>query len=413
MTETLNSPTGADRWPGITRTPRPPFRARVAKAILKPAANQVPVRLTFADGTVWGAGGPDSPEMKIVRPAAFFGRLGADTKVGFGEAYMAGDWTAGDSTDLADLLTPFAERLTTLVPPSLQKFRALVDKRIPRATRNSVQGSKKNIEAHYDLSNAMFEQFLDPTMSYSSAWFASEDEDLQTAQERKIDGILDQAGVGEGTRVLEIGSGWGGLAIRAAKRGARVTTITISNEQAALAVEKFAEAGVSDLVDLQLIDYRDVTGQYDAIVSVEMIEAVGEEYWPTYFAKIDELLAPGGQVSIQAITMADHRYRKTRNSYGWIQKYIFPGGLIPSPEAIDRTLADHTTLAVTDRRSLGLDYARTLREWRENFLGNWDTIRAGGFDETFRRMWEFYLAYCEAGFATGYIDVFQLQMKRQ
>jgi len=350
--------------------------------------------------------------MRIVRPKAFFGRLGAETKIGFGEAYMAGDWTTGDDTDLADLLIPFAERLTTIVPQSLQRFRALVDERLPRSTRNSVSGARKNIEAHYDLSNEMFAQFLDPTMTYSSAWFADEDESLETAQVRKMDGILDQARVGDGTRVLEIGSGWGGLAIRAAQRGAHVTTITISTEQAQLARERITAAGLDDRIDLRLVDYRDVTGQYDAIVSVEMIEAVGEEYWPTYFAAIDRLLAPGGSVSIQAITMAHHRYLATRDSYGWIQKYIFPGGLIPSLEAIDQTLAAHTSLSIVEKRSLGPDYARTLRRWRERFNDNWQTIRRFGFDETFRRMWEFYLGYCEAGFATGYLDVFQLRMTR-
>ncbi|MBC7632883.1 cyclopropane-fatty-acyl-phospholipid synthase family protein [Aeromicrobium sp.] len=398
------------RWSGIAHAPRTPTKARVAKAILKPTVNRVPVRLTFANGTTWGAGGPDSPEMRLVRPKAFFARLGADTKIGFGEAYMAGDWTAGHGTDLADLLTPFAERLTSIVPEPLQRFRGFVDTKLPHHQRNSLDGSRQNIEAHYDLSNDLFTQFLDPTMSYSAAWFEDDNQDLESAQLRKIDAILDDAHVGEGTRVLEIGSGWGALAIRAAKRGAKVTTITISKEQAALAEEKFAEAGVD--VDLQLVDYREVRGEYDAIVSVEMIEAVGEEYWPTYFATIDKLLAPGGHVSIQAITMEHHRYLATRNSYGWIQKYIFPGGLIPSLQAVDDTLAEHTTLAVTNRRSLGQDYARTLREWRDNFNGNWSTINAQGFDETFRRMWEFYLAYCEAGFKTGYIDVHQIQMSR-
>jgi cyclopropane-fatty-acyl-phospholipid synthase len=405
MTQVATTP-----WQGISTTPRTPFRARIARAILKPTVDRVPVQLTFADGTTWGAGDAESPEMRLVRPKAFFARLGADSKIGFGEAYMAGDWTTGQDTDLADLLRPFAERMATIVPVPLQKFRVFVDEKLPHHQRNSVSGSRKNIEAHYDLSNDLFAQFLDPTMSYSSAWFATADQDLESAQIRKIDGILDQAGVTAGTRVLEIGSGWGALAIRAAQRGATVTTITISSEQAALAKKRFAEAGVD--VDLQLVDYREVTGEYDAIVSVEMIEAVGEEYWPTYFATIDRLLAPGGKVSIQAITMAHHRYLQTRNSFGWIQKYIFPGGLIPSLEAIDETLASHTSLTVTDRRSLGQDYARTLREWREAFNAHWDAIHAQGFDETFRRMWEFYLAYCEAGFAVGYIDVFQIQMAR-
>ena len=397
------------RWPGIAHTPRTPAKARIARAILKPTINRVPVRLTMADGTHWGAGDATSPEMRIVRPRAFFARLGADTKIGFGEAYMAGDWTTGDGTDLADLLTPFAERMANIVPVPLQKFRVFVDKKLPHHQRNSVTGSRKNIEAHYDLSNELFAQFLDPSMNYSSAWFEGDDT-LQEAQMRKIDAILDDAGVSAGTRVLEIGSGWGSLAIRAAQRGAKVTTITISTEQAALAEERFAEAGVD--VDLQLVDYREVTGEYDAIVSVEMIEAVGEEFWPTYFQTIDKLLAPGGRVAIQAITMDHHRYLATRNSYGWIQKYIFPGGLLPSLHAIDEVLDSHTTLAVTNQRALGPHYARTLREWREKFIANWAAINAQGFDETFRRMWEFYLAYCEAGFGTGYINVHQISMSR-
>jgi len=396
-------------WPGIDRAPRTPLKARLAKAILRPTVDRMPVRLTFPEGSVWGAGNGEAPELAVVRPAAFFSRLGHDTKIGFGEAYMAGDWTTGRGTDLADLLSPFAERMASIVPPSLQRFRVFVDKRLPHHERNSLTGARQNIERHYDLSNELFAQFLDPTMTYSAALFAADD-DLQTAQLRKIDAILDDAHVTEGTRVLEIGSGWGALAIRAAQRGAKVTTITISQEQAALARERFAEAGV--YVDLQLVDYREATGQYDAIVSVEMIEAVGEEYWPTYFSTIEKLLAPGGRVAIQAITMEHHRYLATRRSYGWIQKYIFPGGLIPSLEAIDQTLASHTKLVVTGKRPLGDHYARTLRLWRERFNTNWPGINRQGFDETFRRMWEFYLAYCEAGFGTGYINVYQLQMTR-
>ncbi len=398
------------RWPGVARAPRTPFKARIAQAILRPTVDRVPVRLTFADGRTWGAGTADAPEMRVVRPKAFFARLGADTKIGFGEAYMAGDWTTGPGTDLADLLEPFAARMATIVPVPLQRLRILVDKKLPRHQRNSVPGSRKNIQAHYDLSNDLFAEFLDPSMTYSSAWFESREQDLEAAQMRKIDAILDDAHVTAGTRVLEIGSGWGALAIRAAHRGAKVTTITVSSEQAALARQRFTEAGVD--VDLQLVDYREVTGTYDAIVSVEMIEAVGEDYWPTYFATIDKLLSPGGHVAIQAITMAHHRYLATRRSYGWIQKYIFPGGLIPSLESIDQTLHTHTSLGVINRRSLGQDYARTLHEWRNTFNARWSTIKAQGFDETFRRMWEFYLAYCEAGFRTGYLDVHQLRMSR-
>jgi cyclopropane-fatty-acyl-phospholipid synthase len=366
---------------------------------------------------VLGAGPPTSPELEVVRPAAFFARLGRDAKIGFGEAYMAGDWHAGSGTDVAELLTPFASRLTTLLPPALRRLRVLVDRRVPPDQENTLDGSRTNIAAHYDLSNNLFAAFLDPTMTYSCAFFGESEPiatatGLEEAQLRKIDHILDLAAVGAGTRLLEIGSGWGSLAIRAAQRGARVTTITLSREQMRLARDRVESAGLPELVEVRVQDYRETSGQYDAIVSVEMVEAVGEAYWPTYFAALDRLLAPGGRVAIQAITMADERYLATRRSFSWIQKYVFPGGIVPSLQAIDNTLAAHSTLRVTGQRELGPHYARTLRLWRERFLGQWPHIRAQGFDETFRRMWEFYLAYSEAGFASGYLGVSQLQMTR-
>lgn len=414
----------ATTWPSIRRSPKGGIHARVARAVFEQAVARVPVRVAFPDGRSIGGGGPHAPGMRIVRPASFFARLGHDTMIGFGEAYMAGDWTADAGTDLGELLTPFAARLTSLVPQSLQRLRAVVDKRLPAHTVNTMDGSKDNISAHYDLSNELFEAFLDPSLSYSSAWFEEADLDAQagdcggrtpdlgSAQLRKIDGILDQAGVRQGTRLLEIGSGWGALAIRAAERGASVRSITLSQEQLDVAEKRVGEAGLGDRVEFRLQDYREVTGQFDAIVSVEMIEAVGAEFWPTYFGSIDALLAPGGRVSIQAITMSHERMLATRRSWGWIQKYIFPGGLIPSLTAIDETLAEHTTLRVSARRELGWHYAETLRQWRERFLENWPHINGLGFDETFRRMWEFYLAYCQAGFATGYLGVSQLQIAR-
>jgi cyclopropane-fatty-acyl-phospholipid synthase len=356
--------------------------------------------------------------LEVVRPAAFFARLGRDAKIGFGEAFMAGDWRAGSGTDLADLLTPFASRLTRLIPAALQRLRVLVDRRVPHDHENTPDGARSNIAAHYDLSNDLFAAFLDPTMTYSSAWF-DESEPVETAtrleegQLRKIDGILDLAGVHAGTRVLEIGTGWGSLAIRAAQRGARVTTITLSHEQIRLARERVEAAGLSGLAEVRVQDYREVEGQYDAIVSVEMIEAVGEAYWPTYFATLDRLLAPGGRAAIQAITMDHQRFLATRRSFSWIQRYIFPGGIIPSLEAIGDALAAHTTLRVTRQRELRPHYARTLRLWRERFLGQWPHIHAQGFDQTFRRMWEFYLAYSEAGFRSGYLGVSQLQLTRE
>nr|MDQ2875694.1 cyclopropane-fatty-acyl-phospholipid synthase family protein [Actinomycetota bacterium] len=389
-----------------------------ARLIFERAAARVPVRVTYPDGRVLGAGSPSSPGFEVVRPAAFFAQLGRDAKIGFGDSYLAGDWRAGAGTDLADLLTPFAARLASLIPAPLQRLRFVVDKRVPASQENTPDGSRANIAAHYDLSNELFAAFLDPTMSYSSAWFddggpVAAATGLEEAQLRKIDGILDFAGVRAGTRVLEIGSGWGSLAIRAAQRGAQVTTITLSREQQRLAQERVAAAGVSGLVEVRVQDYREVRGEYDAIVSVEMIEAVGDAYWPAYFTTLDRLLAPGGRVGIQAITMAHERYRATRRSFSWLQKHIFPGGIIPSRRAIDEVLAGHTSLQVTRDRELRPHYARTLRLWRERFIEQWPSIRGPGFDETFRRMWEFYLAYSEAGFRSGYLGVSQLELARE
>jgi len=410
----------AVRWPSITHQPRAPLAATVARLLFEHATRRVPVRVTYPGGRGLNAGRHPSerPEFELVRPGAFFARLGRDTKIGFGESYMAGDWRAGPGTDLADLLTPFAARLASLVPQPLQRLRTVVDRRVPPSHENTLDGSRDNVRAHYDLSNDLFEAFLDPTMSYSAAWFDESEPvltatALEEAQLRKIDGVLDFAGVGPGTRLLEIGTGWGALAIRAARRGARVTTVTISAEQLTFAAKRVAQEGLSDRVELLLQDYREVEGEFDAIVSVEMIEAVGEAYWPTYFATIDRLLAPGGKVCIQAITMAHERVLATRRSFSWIQKYIFPGGIIPSLQSIEDTLAAHTTLRLSQRRELGAHYARTLHLWRARFNEQWPLIHELGFDETFRRMWEFYLAYCEAGFRTGYLGVSQLQLTRE
>ncbi|HQR28397.1 MAG TPA: cyclopropane-fatty-acyl-phospholipid synthase family protein [Nocardioides sp.] len=401
---------------------RPGVRAAVARRVVAVVADRVPVQVRLPDGTLLGRRSTDPevregwPVLELVRPDAFFARLGRHPKIGIGEGYVAGDWRAGEGTDLADLLVPFAARLTSAVPPGLARFRRLVDRRIPAAQRNSLRGSRSNIEAHYDLSNELFGAFLDETLTYSSALFDPslplQDQDLAQAQLRKVHAILDRAGVGRGTRLLEIGTGWGTLAIEAARRGALVTTVTLSQEQAHLARQRVTEAGLADRVEVRLEDYREVAGSYDAIVSVEMIEAVGEEFWPTYFAALDRLLAPGGTVALQAITMSHERYLATRRSYGWIQKHIFPGGLIPSLEAIQQVTTRGTTLRVDEVHRFGTDYAETLQRWRRTFTEQWPTISRRGFDEAFRRTWEFYLAYCEAGFATGYLDVVQLRLRR-
>ena len=383
--------------------PHSPFRAWVAERIFRHAARDLPVTVSFPDGATIGRGGP---VLRIVRPSAFFHRLGAQANIGFGEAYMAGDWT---SPDPAAALTPFAARMATLVPAPLQVLRGWVDARRPSIERNTPDGARENIHRHYDLSNELFEAFLDESMTYSSGWFQAGD-DLHAAQLRKIDGILDLAGVAAGSRVLEIGTGWGELAIRAARRGATVTSLTISVEQQRLARERAAAAGVADRVTVALLDYRAATGTYDAVVSVEMIEAVGEEFWPAYFATLARVLAPGGRIGLQAITMPHDRMLATRRSHNWIQKYIFPGGLLPSVPVIEEQAA-RAGLSVVRRRSLGPHYATTLAQWRTRFLAARDRVAALGFDEVFERLWEFYLAYSEAGFRSRYLDVWQFGLR--
>ena len=392
-------------------------RGFVARKVVERILRGVPVTVRLSTGEVYGAPlAEHRPVLEVTRPEAFFARLGHSPMIGIGESYMAREWSVGEGTDLADALAPFADRLTDLIKPVFYNLRHTV---LPRGLNpaNTKDGAKKNIEAHYDLSNEMFQQFLDPTLSYSSALFTTLDPaptlaDLETAQLAKVDAILDSAGVTAGSRVLEIGTGWGTLAIRAAQRGATVTTVTLSVEQADLAQQRVDAAGVADRVEVAVRDYRDQQGRFDAVVSVEMIEAVGEEYWPEYFRKIDSLLAPGGKAAIQAILIAHDRLVATRNTYTWIHKYIFPGGMLPSTDAISRVLRQHTSLHVTNIRPMGQHYAHTLRLWREQFLSRWQSVQALGFDDRFCRMWEFYLAYCEAGFRTGYLDVAQIRIER-
>ncbi len=380
------------------------------------AVTRLPLRVRFGDGHAIGGGGPDAPVMVLSRPREFYRRFGASGLIGFGEAYMAGDW---DSDDLTALLTVLAEHAAELVPPWLQRLRRLAVRRQPGDDLQTVAGARRNIGRHYDLSNDLFALFLDQSMTYSSALFTNlgeatnldEATDLAGAQRRKIDRLLDRAGVGRGSRVLEIGTGWGELAIRAARRGAMVHTVTISREQADLATRRIAEAGLAGQVRVDLCDYRDVAGQFDAICSVEMIEAVGDQYWDTFFTALDQHLAPGGRVGLQTITMAHDRMLATRHTYTWIQKYIFPGGLLPSVTAIGDSLS-RTRLRIVAREDFGAHYAETLRLWRERFGAHAGEVARLGFDEVFRRMWTFYLSYTEAGFRAGYIDVSQLTLAR-
>ncbi|MDO9494718.1 MAG: cyclopropane-fatty-acyl-phospholipid synthase family protein [Nocardioides sp.] len=425
MTIAPTRPT-VNHWPGLDVVPSGPraaVSARVARRLFEAAVNRLDVTVVVGDQT-YGLGGPVAV---IHRPEEFFARLGRHQLIGFGEAYLTGAW---DSEDLGGFLTVIASEVSDLVPQSLQKLRAMVVARPPRFHRNTEDNTRDNIAHHYDLSNDLFEEFLDSTLSYSSALFPSDvvdrgdhwvattpydvpaAADLADAQVAKIERLLDEAGVGAGTRVLEIGTGWGELAIRAARRGATVRTITLSTEQKALADQRIAAARLSDQASVDLCDYRAVTGTYDAVVSVEMIEAVGWEYWQTYFETLDRVLAPGGRVAIQAITMPHDRMLATKRTYTWINKYIFPGGFLPSVQVLDEITRDRTDLRLTGRLSMGGHYAETLRLWDEAFLAASQRVLDLGFDERFLRMWHFYLEYSRGGFASGYLDVNQLTFTR-
>ncbi|ATW47667.1 SAM-dependent methyltransferase [Streptomyces peucetius] len=401
----------ARRWPDVARLPKSSrLRTAAAERFVRHAIGQLPLRVRLA-GTAEpiGRGGP---LMDVRDPHAFFRRIGANGLIGFGESYMAGEW---DAHDLVGALTVLAEHAATLIPERMQRLRSLWAPKQPDRHRNTAEAARANISHHYDLSNELFSLFLDDTLTYSSAIFRGFPADhqlLPAAQHRKIDRLLDLAHVGPGTQLLEIGTGWGELAIRAAARGARVLTVTLSAEQQALAVQRARAAGMGDRVTVLLRDYRKVLGRYDAIVSVEMIEAVGAEYWPEYFMILDRLLAPGGRVALQAITMPHERMLASRATHTWIQKYVFPGGLLPSTEAVQHVTDRFTGLSITARDTFGPHYAETLRLWRERFVARAAEVDALGFDETFRRMWNLYLAYSEAGFRSGYLDVQQLQLTK-
>jgi cyclopropane fatty-acyl-phospholipid synthase-like methyltransferase len=410
----------SDRGRQIT-VPNPPrvqVRAMFAKAVIRRAARLLPFNISLSNeiGTEYR-----EPVMHLRRPNLFYRRLGASGMIGFGESYQAGDW---DSDDLAALLTVFTAGIDAFVPPTLQRIRGhSAAARRPRVEDQTIGGSRSNSNYHYSLPEELFCAFLDETMCYSSAIFPvngngtviADEDALPRAQRGKIDRLLDLVGVGSGTRVLEIGTGWGELAVRAAQRGALVHTVTNMPEHASYARSRASQGDVADRVKVDLRDYRELSvddGSFDAIVSVEMIEAVGRNYWPTFFQTLERLLAPQGSIGLQAMTMQHDRMLRTSTTYTWIDKYIFPGGVIPSIDAIEQTLAGHTRLRVLNRLSYGDHYRATLSLWRTRFNRNWPDVAALGFDDVFRRTWNFYLAYCEAGFAAQYLDVHQFLIGR-
>lgn len=385
-------------------------RAIVAKQLHRRIAPHVNVKVILPNGEVIGPNTPGLPTMHI-HSDNFYNRLGNDLKIGLGESFMAEEWSA--EPDLADVLTPYAERLLHIVPAWMRKFRKFFEPFQPKHEENHLEGAKSNISRHYDLSNDLFSLFLDETMTYSAANFGNDPatfENLAKAQIRKIEGILDFAGVKAGMHILEIGTGWGQLAMQAAYRGAKVHTITLSKEQKALAEARIARAGLSNLITVEIRDYRDLVGEYDAVVSVEMIEAVGEKYWPTYFDAVSKHLKKGGRFGLQAITMPHDRLLASKHAYTWIHKYIFPGGIIPSREVINQYTKP--SMRLVDSLSIRMGYAETLRLWRERFMINRAKVNALGFDGEFERMWQYYLAYSEAGFRAEHLDVWQLGFEK-
>jgi cyclopropane-fatty-acyl-phospholipid synthase len=347
----------------------------------------------------------------VVHDWRFFGRLLHGASVGVGESYVAGEWSASDLVSLFRIVIANRRALRRVTPAALLNVAG--DKLIHNLRANRLGQSKRNIAAHYDLSNALYATFLDDTMTYSAAVFETPTATLEDAQLAKYRRLAEKARIDADCHVLEIGCGWGGFAVFAARTyGCRVTGITLSEEQAALARERVAEAGLEHLVEIRIVDYREVGGRYDRIVSIEMLEAVGHRYLGTYFATIDRLLAPDGLAAVQVITIPEQRYDSYKRRPDFIQRYIFPGGHLPSLEAMSGTMGKASELYVDDVENIGMHYAETLRRWRERFLDRADEVRELGFDEPFVRMWEFYLAYCEAAFLARYINDLQLVLTR-
>ena len=369
------------------------------------------VRLPDGQERVFGTTGTEPSARIDIRDAVFFRHLLLRGELGFGEAFVAGEWS---SPALVGMLCAAAANRGALAVADAwwRPIAQMWDRRRHRTRRNTLDRSRENIEAHYDLGNDLYRLFLDPTMTYSSGVFTSSTATLQEAQIEKYRRIAALAGIQPGANVLEIGGGWGGFAIYAAETlGCRVTTTTLSPAQQSLARERIRSRGLEDRIDVQLVDYRRVVGRYDAVVSIEMLEAVGSEYYGSFFATCDRALRPGGRIGLQVITVPDRAYETQRRGVNWVQRYIFPGGLLPSRAAIERALAG-TDLSITSADDIGQDYARTLRAWRERFLARRDEVRALGLGDRFQRMWEYYLALCEAGFATGVTQNLQIGLAK-
>lgn len=368
--------------------------------------------VTLPDGRVFRIeGAKPGPIAAIsVSNPDLFARLIREGDLGFGDAYLEGWWDTPDLQAFMDFVHRGHDTIYDGFPGqslirNLEKFRFWLQS-------NSRGQARKNISYHYDLGNDFYGLWLDDTMTYSSALFETGQESLEVAQTQKYASMVDQMGVKPGDHVLEIGCGWGGFAEYAAReRGLRVTGLTISQEQLSFARERIEKAGLSDLVDFKLQDYRDETGTYDGIASIEMFEAVGEKYWPTYFQTVRDRLKPGRRATLQVITVADRRWKVYKRSVDFIQKHIFPGGMLPTPSIL-RAQSDAVGLRVDGSIEFGPSYDQTLRRWHETFNERWDQVAELGFDERFKRMWNYYLTTCAAAFRSATIDVTQITVSR-
>lgn len=406
--ETLSRPDQASgRYGALDRV----LRKRLLATLDGLRGGQLVVRDALGTVVLGEAGGALRAELDILDPG-FYRAAAASGSVGAGEAYLDGLWRCTDLVALVRLLVFNRDHLDAM-ETGLARAGGLALRSWHALRRNTRAGSRRNIAAHYDLGNELFKLFLDESMMYSSAVFADENESLETAQWRKLERICRKLDLKPTDHLVEIGTGWGGMALHAARHhGCRVTTTTISKEQHALAVERVAAAGLSDRVTMLLEDYRDLQGTYDKLVSIEMIEAIGHQYLETYLAKCASLLKPEGLALIQAITIEDHRYEQALHSVDFIKRFIFPGSFIPCVSAITQAAAKASDLRLVNLEDIGPSYALTLRHWRQRFLARLDEVRALGYDERFIRMWEFYLCYCEGGFLERSIGDVHLLLAR-
>ncbi|MGA8051325.1 MAG: cyclopropane-fatty-acyl-phospholipid synthase family protein [Burkholderiales bacterium] len=394
-----------------TRAGHPlPFSARAVLGVLdRLSYGRLRVLLPNGARLDFGPGGPEA--VLEVRDWRSFGRIVRRGDIGFAEGYLEGDW---HTTDLARLLTLLAANRSALEAPLNGSLLGRVIHRLAHALRaNTRGGSRRNIAAHYDLGNAFYSLWLDAGMTYSSALYNGDaTRTLEDAQQAKYQRILARLALPRGAHVLEIGSGWGGFAELAAQRGLRVSGITLSHEQFAWATERLASQGLARLARFELRDYRDLHGRFDAVASIEMFEAVGERWWPSYFDGVAASLPRGGRAMVQTIVIDDALFENYRRGSDFIRHHIFPGGMLATHERFAAE-ARRAGLEVAEAFRFGRDYALTLAAWRGRFLARLPQVRALGFDERFVRMWEFYLAYCEAGFVTGSTDVLQYLLVRQ